>query len=89
MSKDAFEDTIRFRAPAELKEKLTAIAARRTQDLSEYLRQRCLDIVEEFELQHPDFFEDVSDKSHAAKAPRRKARRRGPTPPLPDHGHAA
>lgn len=89
MSKEAFEETIRFRAPAELKIKLTAIAARRTQDLSEYLRQRCLDIVEEFEVKHPDFFEDVADKSHAAKEPRRKARRRGPTPPLPDHGKVA
>ncbi len=48
--KDPFTAIIRFRAPPELKARLTAIAGRRRQDLSEYLRQRCLDIVEEHEL---------------------------------------
>jgi hypothetical protein len=97
MSKDAFDDIIRFRAPSSLKEKLEKIAATRTQDVSEYLRQRCLDIVADFEAKHPGFFaelkaaEDPSSyghpKSPAAKTPRQKAKKRSrPIPPVPHPG---
>jgi hypothetical protein len=52
VSKDV---VIRFRATALLKRKLLALAKLRDQDLSEYLRQRCIDIVEEYERRHPEF----------------------------------
>lgn len=67
MTKDSFDAVVRFRAPKELKAKIEAIAARRTQDISEYLRQRCLDIVEEFERQHPGVL-DVPAQEPTGKA---------------------